>query len=393
MSHPAPLTFIILLSLSSYIDCDCKWLHQQAETISNKLLQTFNLLIPDEDFSDNCPSGPTLPKIKSGGSPIRAAANVWNVLNETKLFLETQYKRLDLEQPAWDEMKELFKHQEEELHKCVPDTAISHHNAWKISKYFLKLEKKVQKQDHPKTPTQSGFTTTGMTLIPSDLTILSINAKGLNKPEKRTGALRDFHAWKASIVMIQETHFREGDRHKLTNHHFPIGYYSDFHGGKSRGAAILINKKVPFVEKASMTDREGRYLFIKDTVAEHLYTFTTLYAPNNKQHRYLKRTLHKLHSFAEGQWTRSGTVPQVHHTSPNSISHTKPGKSPGPDVLPLCYYKRFADKLYQPMLASFNAPTPPTPRATRSLLPSPPQPSPGIPPPPPPLPPYFTKDT
>ncbi|CAH2312027.1 Hypothetical predicted protein, partial [Pelobates cultripes] len=63
--------------------------------------------------------------------------------------------------------------------------------------------------------------------------------------------------------------------------------------------AILINKKVPFIEKASMTNREGRYLFIKGTVAEHLYTFATLYAPNGKHYRYLKRTLHKLHSFAE----------------------------------------------------------------------------------------------
>ncbi|CAH2220965.1 Hypothetical predicted protein, partial [Pelobates cultripes] len=95
-----------------------------------------------------------------------------------------------------------------------------------------------------------------MALTPDDLTILSINARGLNKPERRSGALRDFHANRASIVLIQETHFREGCRPKLTNHHFPTGYYSDYHAGKSRGTAILINKRIPFEERGQMTDRE-----------------------------------------------------------------------------------------------------------------------------------------
>ncbi|CAH2223933.1 Hypothetical predicted protein, partial [Pelobates cultripes] len=71
-------------------------------------------------------------------------------------------------------------------------------------------------------------------LVPDCLSVLSINARGLNKPEKRSGALRDFHAQRASIVLIQETHFKDGSRPKLTNHHYPTGYYSDYHAGRSR---------------------------------------------------------------------------------------------------------------------------------------------------------------
>ncbi|CAH2300257.1 Hypothetical predicted protein, partial [Pelobates cultripes] len=64
-----------------------------------------------------------------------------------------------------------------------------------------------------------------MSLAPADLTILTINARGLNNPEKHSEALQDFHAARASIVYIQETHFREDSRSKLTNHHFRMGYH------------------------------------------------------------------------------------------------------------------------------------------------------------------------
>ncbi|CAH2312414.1 Hypothetical predicted protein [Pelobates cultripes] len=137
-------------------------------------------------------------------------------------------------------------------------------------------------------------------LVPDCLTVLSINARGLNKPERRSGALRDFHAKRASIVLIQETHFKEGSRAKMTNHHYPTGYYSDYHAGRSRGTAILVNKKIPFVETGQMTDKEGRFLFFKGTIAGQVYTFANIYAPYNRQYRFLAHTLKKLQPFTEG---------------------------------------------------------------------------------------------
>ncbi|CAH2315901.1 Hypothetical predicted protein [Pelobates cultripes] len=138
-----------------------------------------------------------------------------------------------------------------------------------------------------------------MTLTPAQLTVMIINARELNKPEKRSGALKDFQAHKASIVMIQETHFKKGDRPKLSNQHYPQGYFSDYHGRKSRGTAILLNKRVPFQEVGRLTDEEGRFLFLKGKVAGQSYTFATIYAPN-RQHCFLLQTLNKLHAFAEG---------------------------------------------------------------------------------------------
>ncbi|CAH2324676.1 Hypothetical predicted protein [Pelobates cultripes] len=139
-----------------------------------------------------------------------------------------------------------------------------------------------------------------MTLTPDHLHILTINAKGLNKPEKRSGALRDFHKQRASIVMIQETHLKKGTSPKLTNQHYTQGYYSDYQGGKARGTAIILHRWVPFQEGGCKTDDEGRYLFLKGKIADHQYTFANIYAPNKQHYRFLKQTLCKLQEFAEG---------------------------------------------------------------------------------------------
>ncbi|CAH2284613.1 AP-1 complex-associated regulatory isoform X1 [Pelobates cultripes] len=133
-----------------------------------------------------------------------------------------------------------------------------------------------------------------MTLIPASLTILSLNARGLNKPEKRATALRDFHSASASIVYLQETHFKEGSRPKLHDHRYPTGYFSDYHGGKARGTAILLHKRVPLQEMGVQTDREGRFVFLKGTIAGQIYTFANIYVPNQRHYRFLSRTFRKL---------------------------------------------------------------------------------------------------
>ncbi|CAH2285013.1 Hypothetical predicted protein, partial [Pelobates cultripes] len=51
--------------------------------------------------------------------------------------------------------------------------------------------------------------TPNMTLTPANLTIISINVRGLNKPKRRSTALKEFHSARASIVYIQETHTLE----------------------------------------------------------------------------------------------------------------------------------------------------------------------------------------
>uniref|UniRef100_A0A8C5PI59 Reverse transcriptase domain-containing protein n=1 Tax=Leptobrachium leishanense TaxID=445787 RepID=A0A8C5PI59_9ANUR len=134
----------------------------------------------------------------------------------------------------------------------------------------------------------------------ASLVLFSINAKGLNIPEKRSTALTDFRKHKASIVFVQETHFRIGSRPRFTDSNFPTGLFSDTPGSKSRGTAILFHKSVPYQEKATLTDENGRYVFTKGQIAGLLFTFANVYVPNKAQHRFLAKTLRTLHTFSEG---------------------------------------------------------------------------------------------
>lgn len=68
--------------------------------------------------------------------------------------------------------------------------------------------------------------------------IVSINAKGLNSPQKRQLALNYFFKLKAHIVAIQETHFKSSAPPILSNSRFPHCYMANG-PAKKAGVAIL----------------------------------------------------------------------------------------------------------------------------------------------------------
>uniref|UniRef100_A0A8C5MCG1 Reverse transcriptase domain-containing protein n=1 Tax=Leptobrachium leishanense TaxID=445787 RepID=A0A8C5MCG1_9ANUR len=137
-------------------------------------------------------------------------------------------------------------------------------------------------------------------LTPADLLIVSINANGLNSPEKRSHAMRDFRSQRALVVYIQETHFQEGRAPSLTNSHYPVGFFSHNTEARSKGTAILFHKRIPFQLLDSVTDAGGRFIFVKGRIMNQTYTFANCYAPNKAQHKFLSTTLRALRDFAEG---------------------------------------------------------------------------------------------
>lgn len=72
------------------------------------------------------------------------------------------------------------------------------------------------------------------------LTIVSLNAKVLNIPEKRRMLLHDMRRLRADIVLLQETHFRDDKLPILKNKYYPMVYHSSYANAKSRGDSILI---------------------------------------------------------------------------------------------------------------------------------------------------------
>uniref|UniRef100_A0A8C5MJ29 exodeoxyribonuclease III n=1 Tax=Leptobrachium leishanense TaxID=445787 RepID=A0A8C5MJ29_9ANUR len=157
---------------------------------------------------------------------------------------------------------------------------------------------------------------------PRDLTLVTYNVKGLNTPEKRSRILRDMFLMRASIVMLQETHFREGAAPLLRDHKFPMSYFSNYVGGKSRGVAILFANDVPFVLRDSCTDDQGRYLFVKGTIAEVVYTFATIYIANVAQSACLARIMSKLRRFQEGIVIMAGDLNAALHPPIDTSSGT-----------------------------------------------------------------------
>uniref|UniRef100_A0A8C5R6N6 exodeoxyribonuclease III n=1 Tax=Leptobrachium leishanense TaxID=445787 RepID=A0A8C5R6N6_9ANUR len=129
---------------------------------------------------------------------------------------------------------------------------------------------------------------------------LTYNTKGLNIPEKRHRLLREARALHASVLFLKETHFLLGSAPSLCTSDYPTGYFSDFHGGKSRGVAILFSKSVPMTLDEVLEDRDGHFLFVKCKIAEQQYTFASVYLPNVNQQRSLRSILRRLSSFASG---------------------------------------------------------------------------------------------
>uniref|UniRef100_A0A8C5LXQ3 Endonuclease/exonuclease/phosphatase domain-containing protein n=1 Tax=Leptobrachium leishanense TaxID=445787 RepID=A0A8C5LXQ3_9ANUR len=161
---------------------------------------------------------------------------------------------------------------------------------------------------------------------PKDLQLLSYNVRGLNIPEKRSRLLRDLRSMRTSVAFLQETHFRADSAPHFNDAAFPTMFFSNFTLGKSRGVAILISRDVPFVVDATEMDKDGRYLFVRGTIVDTVYTFVSLYLPNKKQHTSLARILKSLDKFHQGITIIAGdlNVPMEPHIDSSSRLSTAP---------------------------------------------------------------------
>lgn len=140
------------------------------------------------------------------------------------------------------------------------------------------------------------------------LNIVTLNAKGLNVPEKRRMLLNDMKRMKADIVLLQETHFRDDKLPILKNRHYPTVYHSTHSEAKSRGVSIQISAKVPWSLVDKKTDTAGRFLFLKGLIGSTKVTIANFYVPNSHQDLFLKRHLELLQGFTEGQLIVGGDL-------------------------------------------------------------------------------------
>ena len=122
------------------------------------------------------------------------------------------------------------------------------------------------------------------------LSIIILNANGLNAPTKRQRLAEWIQKQDPYICCLQETHLKTRDTYRLK----VKGWKKIFHANgdpKKAGVAILISDKIDFKIKAVKRDKEGHYIMIKGSIQEEDITIINIHAPNIQALQYLRQML------------------------------------------------------------------------------------------------------
>ena len=113
----------------------------------------------------------------------------------------------------------------------------------------------------------------------SYLSIITLNANGLNAPTKRQRLGEWIQKQHPYICCLQETHLKTRDTYILK----VKGWKKTIHANRDQKKAevtILISDKIDFEIKAMKRDKEGHYIIIKGSIQEEDITIINIYALN-----------------------------------------------------------------------------------------------------------------
>lgn len=160
------------------------------------------------------------------------------------------------------------------------------------------------------------------------LTVISLNAKGLNHLAKRHSLLHTAKKLGSDILCVQETHLTPATANLCHNSKFPHIYRSNY-TSKKRGVLIEINRDTDFHPIQEIYDSNGRFLILICTVNGTKYTILNLYAPNSRQTKFKVLSVHQGHILVCGDFN---LVADVHM---DTTSATKRQPSPLGQLLTL----------------------------------------------------------
>ncbi|KAK1904885.1 LINE-1 retrotransposable element ORF2 protein [Dissostichus eleginoides] len=133
----------------------------------------------------------------------------------------------------------------------------------------------------------------------TNLNLISINARGLNIPHKRTTILGFLHKRNIDFAMIQESHLLRKDAARFANRlYHPIVFSSA--PTKTKGVMIVCRRKLKFDLIGSWTDKEGRLAIAKIRLDGQNIALISAYAPNTFEAGFydqLTKTLRDLTGF------------------------------------------------------------------------------------------------
>lgn len=114
-----------------------------------------------------------------------------------------------------------------------------------------------------------------------ELRIVSQNVRGIREYKKRKNIFHNL-CKRADVTLLQETHSLEKDI-KIWNSSW-AGEILYAHGtNRSRGVAILVKDSSQFNKISSLSDKDGRFIFLKAKIKDNVFVIANVYAPNTQE--------------------------------------------------------------------------------------------------------------
>ena len=113
-----------------------------------------------------------------------------------------------------------------------------------------------------------------------DLTILSLNCRGLADSRKRRDVLNYLRSKNASIIMLQDIHVDKGNSERMIFEWGLKGWIAPY-TSSARGVAILFNNNFDYSIHDTLADPNGNFLILDVSCGDTRFSLCSLYGPNS----------------------------------------------------------------------------------------------------------------
>lgn len=157
--------------------------------------------------------------------------------------------------------------------------------------------------------------------------IMSWNVWDLNSPVKRTKCLEFFKRKGILITLVQETHLKTNDIHRFQNRFYKCVTYSSA-ANRSKGVAILFDRKLCVNIDNSGKDDVGRFTYVCITIDNIKICLASIYGPNIHDPNFFTMISNKLLDMPDYQFIIWGDFNQVCDVTLDKSTTGPPNQKP-----------------------------------------------------------------
>ena len=129
-----------------------------------------------------------------------------------------------------------------------------------------------------------------------NITICSLNTRGLSCKQKRKDVLNFLKQKKYSIYCLQDTHFTEKEE-KFIRSKWGYEIILNCYSSQSRGTAIFFNNNFEYKVNRTKKDTQGNKIVIEIEMHGKKFTLINIYGPNNDTPDFYESIKHDINSF------------------------------------------------------------------------------------------------